>query len=196
MHTTATASLFALAIGLPSMLVAQEPAKRTYFYVGGAIEADRVIPGIDLSGWNEGPRLGLSLRAGYGRQSTRWGYRLDVAYHERSREVGPFGFGPVLDEPRTSYHRSVALTLDVTYDLSGGGVRPYLVGGVGLYRASITRRYNSGERIDYSQLGLTLAPGVGLRIPLGRADAFAEWRLHLFSAPTRVMWPLTFGLRF
>ncbi|MGH7529256.1 MAG: outer membrane beta-barrel protein [Gemmatimonadales bacterium] len=195
MRTIPAAALFALTIGLPSILVAQEPPKHDYFYVGGAIEADRVIPGLD-SRWNYGPTLGFSLRAGYGLQSARWSYSVDIAYHERSHEFGPFAFGSDPGEFQTWYHRSVAVTLDVTYDLSRGGVRPYLIGGVGLYRASVTSRNNSGERFDYSQLGLTVAPGVGLRIPLGRTEAFTEWRWHLSSASSRVVWPLTFGLRF
>jgi len=65
-------------------------------------------------------------------------------------------------------------------------VRPYIIGGMGLYH--ITDHGNNA--------GLNV--GTGVTIPLTSMGAYAEVRLHaaLSQGPSYVTIPLTFGLTF
>ncbi|HEV8265076.1 MAG TPA: hypothetical protein VGQ06_09000 [Gemmatimonadales bacterium] len=190
--------LVALAAALPRPVIAQEPADTTphssgpRFYVAGGFELGRLIRFPSSYAGGYGPSLGLSLQGGYIRQFDRLGLRLGVAYYEREREYR----SSFPDFSLMSDSRTVAANVDLTYDLTRSRVRPYVIGGLTFYRASVSSRYDNGTRVDYHPFGGALTPGVGLRFPLRNAEAFTEARFHLFSGHSEVILPFTFGIRF
>jgi len=174
-----TVTLLALAFALSPSLPAQQ-LSNARFYVAGGFELTPLA----------GDGLGLSAQAGYIRQFSRLGLRLGVAYFERHRQnASVFG---------DAYASTVAATFDVTYDLTRSTVRSYLIGGLSAYRSSGWWRYEGGDRVDYARVGMAPVLGAGLRFPLGTAEAFSELRLHVGKSfnTTRVLWPLSFGIRF
>ena len=141
------------------------------------------------------PRLWLPPLAGTG-LGGRLGFRVGLGYFERDRESGPSVFGTFSELYNVSTSRTVALNIDLTYDLTRSRIRPYVIGGLAPYWASVSQRYDSGRRVDYNHFGVALSPGLGLRFPLRHAEIFAEARMYLFSGHSDVFSPLTFGIRF
>jgi opacity protein-like surface antigen len=195
-----TCVLVALAVTLSHPLTAQQPSdttpppSRTRFYFAGGVELVRFLP--NAYGESFSPALGLSLQAGAARQFGRVGLRLGLAYSERERQHGPYSFGGFSEPFSVSDTRAIAVNADLTYDLTRSRIRPYLVGGLSMYRASVSHHYSDGTTARDTRYGVALVPGVGLRIPLRNAEAFTEARFHLFSGDSHVVLPLTFGIRF
>ena len=173
-----TVSLFALALALSPSLAAQHVSSPR-FYVAGGFELTPL----------SGDGLGLSAQAGYFRQLSRLGLRAGVAYFERHRQ----DFGPL-----NGYNGTIAATFDITYDLTRSATRPYLIGGVSAYRSFGWWRFEGSDRVDFARFGVAPVLGAGLRFPLGTAEVFTELRIHVGKSvnTTRVLWPLTFGIRF
>ena len=61
-----------------------------------------------------------------------------------------------------------------------GGARPYLIGGLGLYRLTATLQDNSGTSVSRSENGFGFNGGAGVRFG-GSLGLFAEARFHQFS---------------
>ena len=191
-----------LVIALPGSLPSQQPAdsaqpqSQPRYYIAGGFELARFtrFPGAYAS--SLGPGVGLSLQGGYIRQVGRLGFRVGLGYFERDREDGPSVFGTFSEFYNVSTSRTVAANIDLTYDLTRSRIRPYLIGGLAPYVASVSQRFDSGRKADYNQFGVALSPGLGLRFPLRHAEIFAEARMYLFGGHSDVFVPLTFGLRF
>ena len=68
------------------------------------------------------------------------------------------------------------------YHLSGrdGSVRPYLIGGLGLYRLTASLKDGSGLTVSDSENGFGFSGGAGLRFG-GPVGVFVEARFHQFS---------------
>jgi hypothetical protein len=169
----------------------KQPSSPRIYFAGGV----ELGPGIFVPGLRRGE---LSLEAGYTRRVSRLGLRLGLGYYERTSEYGPtstrdgtFAFPHVLSESRT-----IAANLDVTYDLTRTRIRPYVVGGVGLYQSRVSTSYDGSPRGTFSAFGGALKPGLGLRFPLRNTQAFTELRFHMFPGHSRVVLPLTFGIQF
>jgi len=94
--------------------------------------------------------------------------------------------------------RTMALTANAAYTLPGVAVRPYVIGGVGMYssKADVDGAESS------SDFGLN--GGVGVRFALGGLSTFAEARFHnifvkdeLSGEKANVQFsPITFGIQF
>ncbi|HYT99526.1 MAG TPA: hypothetical protein VEK85_04065 [Gemmatimonadales bacterium] len=189
--------LLVALVALPYPISAQEQTDTVVhqsssgFYVAGGVELARL--------WHEpgyGPALGLSLQAGYARQFSRLGLRLGLAYYERQREYDASFYGGFSDFYHRSDARSVAANVDLTFDLTRSSIRPYVIGGLAIYRWSVESRYDNGTRFQSVGHNGWLVPGVGLRFPMRNIEAFAEARLHIHSGHSLVSTPLTFGIRF
>lgn len=188
-------AVFALVLALPPSLAAQESSEPR-FYIAGGFELAAVLhrPTIYAQGYS-GP--GFSLQGGYLRQFDRLGLRFGLAYYQREREVHYEAFGPFPPIDDRTSSRTLAATFDVTYDLTRGSVRPYLIGGGALYGSSVwSARFEDGSRVHSNAWGVAMAPGLGLRFPLGKARAFTELRFNHFGGHSHVFLPLSFGLRF
>lgn len=81
---------------------------------------------------------------------------------------------------------NLGLTVNVVYHVPGYQVRPYLIGGIGLYAIQHQGTYP----------GLNV--GTGISIPLPGMNAFAELRAHtaLTQGASYLTLPLTFGVTF
>ena len=112
------------------------------------------------------------------------GFRIDGAYHD----LGASGLGPDF--------RAISVTGNVVVEAPGLVVRPYLIGGVGLYNTKV-------ETLD-GRNNLGVNGGAGLRFRLMEFDAFVEGRYHAafdaFGAGdderSAQYVPITFGISF
>jgi len=188
-----------LTLALAASLPGQEPPRKsTFFYAGGGLDAAYLLRYPPWLGY--GRNAGLSLQTGYAWQFSRLGLRLGVAYYDRHREYNFTNYPPGYTGPTTlwsSRSSTVGASLDLTYDLTRARVRPYLIGGLGLYRSSTTYSDTTRPKSHVTELGGALFYGAGLRLPIGKAEAFLEARFHhLGGGSSGVLLPLTFGLRF
>ncbi len=80
---------------------------------------------------------------------------------------------------------------------SEGGIRPYLIGGGGMYRGT-TKTELLGASVSTSDTNLGIAVGGGLEFKLSGFSTFAEARFtNVFSEGDSSTWiPITFGIRF
>ena len=93
-----------------------------------------------------------------------------------------------------------------TYSLlPGGALQPYLIGGAGLERLSVTRTLQRLEGTTARSVSLveqtsaSVAAGGGLISRLGRVSVFAESRVTYFPGDYRLKrftMPVLLGLRF
>lgn len=174
MKTTVVLTL--LAAGLSGVLAAQ---RHNGAYIGS---------GFDAIGGSHG-RYGLSLQAGYVRQFNRFGVRLGATYVERD---GEFSFGG------SERLRLVGANAELSYDLTTSRLRPYVLGGLGLYRVSAMHTF-SGGHFDVDRVSPAVIGGLGFRYRVGKVHVFAEGRVHGFTNKINCgcfVTPITFGLRF
>jgi hypothetical protein len=193
----------------------QEPAGR--FVIGG---------GADLLATERGPVTpGLALQAGYERRlgASPFGLRVEGTLWQRGTRydgavVGPTGPQPV--GPVARIRTISGANLLATYRVGVmGAVRPYLLGGVGVYQSSLrnetdwTREGADGGagRSKITVLppvrinGAALTGGLGFDVPMGRRAFFVEARatVHPASEAARargpiqgITTPLTAGFKF
>jgi opacity protein-like surface antigen len=110
-----------------------------------------------------------------------FGFRGDVAYHRFGLDEDAITGGA----PGVSVDGNASIIaglVSVVMTISNAsGVRPYLIGGGGVYRqavsADLTEDGQSGE-IDESETDFGLAGGGGVSFPLGGMNAFIEARFH------------------
>jgi hypothetical protein len=164
-----------LAAGLSGALAAQ---RHNGAYIGS---------GFDAVGGSHGT-YGLSLQAGYVRQSNRFGIRLGATYVERD---GEFLWG-------SERLRLVGANAELSYDLTTSRFRPYVLGGLGLYRVS-QMFISSGSISPVDGVSPAVIGGLGFRYRVGKVEVFAEGRVHGFTNKLYCgcfVTPITFGLRF
>jgi hypothetical protein len=170
-----TVVLTLLAAGLSGALAAQ---RHSGAYIG---------TGFDAIGGYHGT-YGLSLQAGYVRQVNRFGVRLGATYVERD---GDFSWG-------SEMLRLVGANAELSYDLTTSRFRPYLLGGLGLYRISSLHTFVGSDFVD--GVSPAVIGGLGFRYRVGKIDVFAEGRVHGFTNKGLncgcFVTPITFGLRF
>lgn len=159
---------------------------------------DGPLGGVDVAG---GARRGFSALAslGFSRPGSPIGLRVEAQYTRFGLEPdprwGPGGAPEVADGQVTSLSGTGNLVFHAP-DL--GVVRPYLIGGAGVYRVTsdIVQEPNS----SYPGRGITkfgLNGGGGVELSLGRLRAFAEARYHrVLSEGGRVEYvPIVAGIR-
>lgn len=177
--------------------------------------------GLDLRLY-DGPTLNLGFLAMAGVEFRRpdlpFSGRLGAAYFRRTRDVDESAL--VCDGCRQQYRFDMpGVMVEGMYSLGAGAVRPYLSTGLGVYRATTTRKFNYdcpatepgaaaepcviggtdahiGRTRDYS---VGLQAGLGLSFPTGGSRMYAELRYCSFtSGTTQEGWilPLVVGFEF
>jgi len=145
------------------------------------------VPIIGLGG-------GISIPAGGFAKDRQPGFNLDglVEFRTPSEPLGLRGevlyqyFGKDVRVANATTGNTLAFLVDVVYHAPKSQVRPYLIGGMGLYHIS-----DNGNNAGFNV-------GTGLTIPLTGMGAFAEARVHfaLSQGPSFVTVPITFGITF
>ena len=145
---------FALVSALA--LAAASPAgaqARPQLSVGGGV----TLPTGDLGDFTDAGWHG-QVSLGYRPPLYPVGFRIDGAYNDLGASSGGADF------------RAISVTGNVVVEAPGLVVRPYLIGGVGLYNTK------AGDLDSRNNLGLN--GGVGLRFRMMDVDAFVEGRYH------------------
>jgi hypothetical protein len=164
-------------------------------YFGGGFEAPHINGGYERT-------LGPSLQAGLVRQYRSLGVRFGATYF-----FGPNYFQahtyPANDSPdlfTTLFYtrpRAIGATLELAYDLGSHRLRPYIIGGWGLYRLSSVVR-TPGETFTLNQISPAAIGGLGMRYRIGARHLFIEARAHGFTSNRwePQFMPVTVGLTF
>lgn len=175
-------SKIALAAAALTVTAASAQAQRPQLNVGGGAS----LPTSDLgdaqaAGWH-----GL-VSMGYRPAMFPVGFRVDGAYHNMAGE----NVGVISGRD----FRAISLTGNVVVEAPGMAVRPYLIGGAGLYN---TKLQGAQSNNNFGVNG-----GVGLKFHLMDFDTFVEARYHtaidaLGGAEKRnaSFVPVTFGISF
>ncbi|PYP66027.1 MAG: hypothetical protein DMD26_09125 [Gemmatimonadetes bacterium] len=123
------------------------------------------------------PGFNLGALAEFRTPSEPLGLRAELLYQYFGRDQNALN---------STSANTVAVTVNVVYHAPKSQVRPYLIGGMGLYHVS-DHGNNAGFNV-----------GTGLTIPLTGVGAYAEARLHfaLTQGPSFVTIPITFGVTF
>jgi hypothetical protein len=172
---------FTLATVAALAAVASGASAQSTKPVSLGISAGAAIPISDLgddfnTGWNVTASLGFNSYA------SPIGFRVDGMYNSLSPQEG-------IDLPDIKISSANA---NIVYALPGSGIRPYLIGGAGIY----------GLKVDVPHANTTtklgLNGGIGVAFPLSGFTTFAEARLHhVFSEGTATQFiPVTFGISF
>lgn len=163
---------------------AQQAGRAPRYFLGGGFEA---------LGFRDGSALhpGLALLGGYqvASPSARVGLRVVGSYFQRTYS----------DTSRLALPRVWSLGGELTYALGGGGLRPYLLGGLAISRLQTRSFDTTGPGSEHDQLSGTLVGGLGLQRRVGGAWAFAEARFTHFTNGTgqqQHLLPITVGVRF
>jgi hypothetical protein len=137
---------------------------------------------------------GISVPAGGIAKDRQPGFNLDAMAEFRtpSEPLGLRGevlyqyFGRDQNVATSTTANTVAFLVNVVYHAPKSQVRPYLIGGMGLYHIS-----DHGNNAGFNA-------GTGLTIPLTGMGAYAEARVHfaLSQGPSFVTIPITFGITF
>ena len=146
-------TLAAAALALTTAATAE--AQRPTVGVGGGV----TFPVSDLGDENGAGWHGL-ITMGYRPVNSVLGFRLDGAYHD----LGADNVGGARDL------RAIALTGNVVLEMPGVAVRPYLIGGAGLYNTKFQGLQSSNN--------LGLNGGAGLKFRFMEFDTFVEARFH------------------
>jgi Outer membrane protein beta-barrel domain len=130
----------------------------------------------------------------------RVGWRVSAFGFQRQRDFAPLG-------SYTGSYRSAArlqilgLEGTATYALSRGRVRPYVLGGAGVYQSRLNEQFTepsagSATTARATQFNVGATAGLGLEVPIGRAHLFLESRYLLLSGSHEHHFgPLVLGLR-
>lgn len=145
------------------------------------------IPIIGIGG-------GISIPLGGISKNRQPGFNLDAMAEFRapSQPLGLRGevlyqyFGASKNSVDVSDANTLGFLVDVVYHAPQSQVRPYMIGGMGLYHTS-----ENGNSAGFNV-------GTGLTIPLTGMGAYAEARIHfaLAQGPSFVTIPVTFGITF
>jgi hypothetical protein len=145
------------------------------------ISAGAAIPISDIgddynTGWNGTVSLGLNS------VGTPLGIRFDGMYNSFSAK----------DAVSLRDYKIAAGTANIVYALPGTGIRPYLIGGGGVYGL----KYDDPTRDWTTKFGVN--GGIGAAFPLSGFNTFVEARLHhVFTDVGTIHYiPVTFGISF
>jgi hypothetical protein len=135
------------------------------------------IPTGDLAdGFGNGYRIGAHL--GVAPAFIPWGVRFDFAYDRLSGEEIAAPGGAVTLDDATLWSGAVNVVFRVPI---ASTIRPYLLGGAGAYRIEALGGDADADGEAVTKLGLS--GGLGLVLPLGGVNLFAEGKLvHIGDA--------------
>ena len=191
----------ALAAAVAAPAAAQDAASARAFTFGlrggvsvplGALADEGEEGGNAGTGFNAGAFIGLTPAA------LPVGLRLEVGYDRFGIDVGELPPGAEFDGDWSILSGTLNAIVAVP---TQGGVRPYVIGGVGAYnvKASFSAS-EDGESIDFSedQTKIGVNGGAGLRFALGSLATFVEARYHtVFLSGERASYvPISFGVEF
>jgi hypothetical protein len=174
-HLFAASLTAAFLLGLAPGASAQAPVQTVpfpIFGVGGGIS----IPAGGVAK-DRAPGFNLVGLAEFRTPSEPLGIRAEALYQY---------FGAKQNSVGVESSNNFAALINVVYHAPRSQVRPYVIGGMGLYHIS-DHGNNAGVN-----------GGVGVTIPLTGMGAYAEVRLHaaLTQGPSFVTLPITFGITF
>ena len=178
----ALAALAAALVTAPAALHAQDAAPRA---IRWGLAAGATIPtgdAGDLYDWG----FHVAGSGTYKAPLVPLGFRGEVMWHRLTGAEFESGLGTV-DVPDANV---IAGIVNAELGLGGTGAKPYLIGGLGVYRLS-------AEDVDAStDFGFNIGAGVGIQ--LAGFDAFAELRYHSIQSDGDAVniIPISFGLRF
>lgn len=174
-------ALISVVLAVPWLLSAQQsPRSAVSFAVG--------VNGVGIA---FDPTLGLVMQAGYLRQYDRIAVRLGADYFKKGYS---FSSGVSFRQ------RAIGATLELSYDLLTSRLRPYVIGGWGLYRLRDRQVIDPGTNpYSVDNLSASIVGGLGVRYRVGNRYVFTEARIHGFTAGGN--WgsnfmPITAGMRF
>ena len=163
----------AAAAAAPAAAQGAADARPVRFGVQGGIS---LPTGDDNEGVNTGFTVGGLLD--FQPAALPFGIRVNADYHR-------FGIEDVDNKLSV-----LAVTGNAKYDFTtASGISPYVIGGVGMYRSSIS---DCDECESDTEFGFNF--GGGLNFNLGTLDTFAEVRYNLVDGSGIV--PVVFGIRF
>ncbi|MEO5903389.1 MAG: outer membrane beta-barrel protein [Gemmatimonadaceae bacterium] len=145
------------------------------------ISVGAAIPVSDLANdYSTGYNGTISL--GFNSTGSPLGLRIDGMYNSMSPKSG-------VDLPDIKISSANA---NLVYALPGTGIRPYLIGGAGVY--GLKSDFNGSSTL--TKLGLN--GGIGASFPLSSFNTFVEARYHhVFSDNVATQFiPVTFGISF
>ena len=174
----------ALAIG-PSSVDAQD-AKKVSFGVMGGLS----MPMGDLGdGYDSGFNITGSVHAPL---SGKLRLRGDIGYESFAAK----GIASIVDGTFNVLSFVGNVVLPLGQEASAGGIRPYVIGGAGLYRGSSEIELLGVSRsVSSTDLGINV--GGGVEFKLSGFTTFAEARfVNVFSDGSSSWVPITFGVRF
>ena len=174
-----SAGALALALAAPAVAGAQAIGANRAFTLG--IAAGATVPTGDFADFY-GTGFNVMGSLGFQPAALPVGISIDVAYHSLGIDDEFLEVGEDADDLSIiSGTANAVLTLS-----NAGGVRPYLIGGLGLYRL------DPGNGFD-AQTDFGLNGGGGLEFGLAGFSTFVEARYH--SADFDYI-PISFGIRF
>ncbi len=145
------------------------------------ISAGAAIPTGDIgddynTGWN------ATVSLGFNSVGSPVGFRIDGMYNQFGAKDGVNLFDTKISSANAN----------LVYALPGTGIRPYLIGGAGVYGL----KYDAPGRDMITKLGLN--GGIGASFPLSGFNTFVEARFHhVFSDDYSTQFiPVTFGISF
>lgn len=171
-------------------LQAQDMGSTRAFSLG--IAGGATIPTGDASDlWDTGFNVMGTL--GFRPAALPIGVRFDVMYHNLGGKSVDFG-GIGVDVDDLSVIAGAANA--VVNFTTEGGIRPYLIGGVGIYNVDFGD--GGGVGGDDSQTKFGLNGGAGLEFALSGFNTFLEARYHsIFTDDENTnLIPIVFGIRF
>ncbi len=145
------------------------------------ISAGAAIPISDLANdYSTGYNGTVSL--GFHSYGSPLGFRIDGMYNSLSAK-------DIVDLPDV---KILSANANLVYALPGAGIRPYLIGGAGVY--GLKSDINGSNTI--TKFGVN--GGIGASFPLSGFNTFVEARLHhVFSDNVATQFiPVTFGISF
>jgi hypothetical protein len=173
----------ALALGLAAATTAEAQDAAGTRSVSFAIAGGATVPVGDVGDFYD---TGFNLMGSVNVQPAFLpvGARFDVMYHSLGGKDGLLSDGADLNI--LGGNANVVLTVANT-----GTVRPYVLGGVGLYNLDF-----NGVGDNETKFGLN--GGGGIEFGVGGFNTFVEARLHsIFTEDTKVnLVPVVFGIRF
>lgn len=178
--SSALIALAAVAIGTSA--VSAQSAKP----VSLGISAGATIPISDLGNdYNTGYNGTVSLM--FNSPGSPIGFRIDGMYNSLAHQ--DVGSG-------SSNLRIISGNANVVYALPGVGIRPYLIGGAGVYNLQSDLACGFAN-CSSNKFGLN--GGIGASFPLSGFNTFAEARIHhVFTSDnfSTTFIPVTFGISF
>ena len=188
-------------ISLVVTAAAAAQGTRAQFGVGGGLTIPTGDFHADASG--DGFKVGWQGMALVDVQPARSpvGFRVDAAYGENSgNDKLNADLSALVGAPTTAKTKLLGATADVTYHFRpAGGVRGYLLGGIGVYSVKLAVT-SGGVTADSSETKFTWNVGGGFVAGSGAAALFVEARYigisTAFGGAKVTFIPITAGVRF